>query len=150
MNHKGFTLIELIMVIVILGILAVVAIPKYIDMKAEAEKSVITAFVGALGSARTIAFSKMTVAGQGYTSPSALRFFGYVQFDSNETLNEADPAKDWDGNYIGLWSLRQQIFNDPNQQAYNYPDLSFTTKSGRIVTISDASGAITWSANPAY
>ena len=37
MSRKGFTLIELIMVIVLLGLLAVVAIPKYYDLQADAK-----------------------------------------------------------------------------------------------------------------
>ncbi len=37
MNRKGFTLIELIMVIVLLGLLAIVAIPKYYDLQKDAK-----------------------------------------------------------------------------------------------------------------
>ncbi len=38
-NNKGFTLIELIMVIVVLGILTAIAVPKYQDLRDEAKKA---------------------------------------------------------------------------------------------------------------
>jgi prepilin-type N-terminal cleavage/methylation domain-containing protein len=57
LNHKskGFTLIELVMVIVILGILAAIAIPRYIDMSGNAKES---AAKGSLGNIRAAVATK--------------------------------------------------------------------------------------------
>ena len=49
-NERGFTLIELILVIVVLGIMAALAIPKFLDMRVDAKTS---ATKGALGGVRS-------------------------------------------------------------------------------------------------
>ncbi|CAD5376666.1 MSHA pilin protein MshA [Pseudomonas sp. OF001] len=56
-QQSGFTLIELIMVIVVLGILAAFALPRFADFSGQARASSIQGLAGALRSASAIAHS---------------------------------------------------------------------------------------------
>lgn len=56
-KQQGFTLIELIMVIVILGILAAVALPKFIDLSTEAEVASLKGIIGGAASAMAINYA---------------------------------------------------------------------------------------------
>ena len=67
---KGFTLIELIMVIVILGILAAVAIPKFVNLSAQANESACKSNQGAIESACAIYYASRAASGEVATFPT--------------------------------------------------------------------------------
>ena len=60
-RQTGFTLIELVMVIVILGVLSAFALPRFADLGKEARTSSIQAAYGAVKSASSIAHAKFVL-----------------------------------------------------------------------------------------
>ena len=64
MKHSaGFTLIELVIVIIILGILAVTAAPKFLNLQSDARASTLSGMKAAMESASSLVYSKAVLAG---------------------------------------------------------------------------------------
>lgn len=61
--QQGFTLIELVMVIVILGVLAAVAVPKFVDLKGDAVTAATEGVAGALSSAAAVNYAARSAKG---------------------------------------------------------------------------------------
>lgn len=105
-KKTGFTLIELVIVIVILGILAAVTLPKFANFKTRAIEKSEDAIAGAINTALKIYNTSYIIAGgDPVTYPSVNPF---------TLLEQAPPYKDW-------WSSGGSI---PDNATWRYRDVS--------------------------
>ena len=82
-SQKGFTIIELVVVIVILGILAAVAFPKFQDLSGDAKQAYVKGAKAALESAAVITFAKAGGVKSGYAAIQANGTFENITFSGS-------------------------------------------------------------------
>jgi len=108
-NQKGFTLIELVIVIVILGILSAFALPRFADLGGDARSATLQGAQGAVKSAASIAHSKwlagdqttpielenassVTMSGEGYPTSDSAGIGTAAQIDEDFNLSSVSDA----------------------------------------------------------
>jgi prepilin-type N-terminal cleavage/methylation domain-containing protein len=71
-DRNGFTLVELVMVIAIIGILASLSVPKFLDLSAAAKASATKAGLGSIRSVLAIRYAQSATGGVAATFPGSL------------------------------------------------------------------------------
>ena len=135
MNNKGFTLIELIIVTIILGVLAAVAVPRFMGAVSQSEEAAEAATIAALQSAvETYANQQYLETGR-YSYPS--NPFDYVEVDKyvGSVMQDGDRyimndgewgIIEWASDDVGIIHQR----NDDNQYLWSYSYADMTDLDG--------------------
>ncbi|MCD9468308.1 prepilin-type N-terminal cleavage/methylation domain-containing protein [Photobacterium iliopiscarium] len=125
MKKNGFTLIELVVVIVILGILAVVAAPKFMNLQNDARNASLKGLEGAFKSALNISYAKLATMG----------------LEDSPYVSTADRRKNPDGSWLdtpGIYSVKlpfpECTKKHPCTFAYGYPQFDDNTLQ-QLVTL---------------
>jgi len=130
-NNKGFTLIELIMVTIILGILAAVAIPRYLTTVEQAEKAAEDAVISSITSGLETYATEQLMA-NGRRSWPTDPFDALDSKPSGWAVTDADAAND------GEWRYNQTTDNITHMRGDNtvwHWDYTIGTQTGASAAV---------------
>lgn len=166
-KSKAFTLIELVMVILMIGILASVAIPEFIDFRTDAKNAATKGSLGALRSAISVARAAIALREDNSTAdyPSAVEIQANAFDDSHPILSATNIFETASGVPENPWSLNtlssaemSSIFDCDGatksflESTANYTDMGwcYNQQAGTFWANSDKNGGAAGATENAY
>jgi prepilin-type N-terminal cleavage/methylation domain-containing protein len=135
MQKKGFTMIEVVIVVVILGILSVLVLPRFLNFQKRAEFAAARHFEGVLKEARDIYFTRMVLEAPDLWPTYSRTFYSFVAY--SEGVSER--------NTVVINKSIRDLLVDPGAEV-SQPDgsLLFNFKGGpeSVYYIDSITGAI--------
>lgn len=142
-GQRGFTLIELVVVMVIVALLSAVAVPKFIDLQKQAEAASVKKVLGNLRSALSLRVAQALVDGDNLAD---LAYDGATPLNPMNDLLSNKPES-----YIGVVSVNQPA--DPNgvwfDRNVNAADrwVMYKLKNEDIITTTTGAAGGGWASN---
>jgi MSHA pilin protein MshA len=146
-RQSGFTLIELVIVIVLLGILSAFALPRYADLKTNAQVSALRGIEGTMNASMRLVFTQQALAGEidALNDPATNNYgitidgnfvqtdFGYPRGGAGDFLSSIDGDAAVKGTPVsGSCSEAAYCFN-ARTAAAGYSGLSLPSTTGNLV-----------------
>lgn len=138
LDKKGFTLIEIVSVLVILGILAAIAVPKYYDLQEEARKKAAAAAVAEAQARINLAFAQYVLTGHSCKQLKSVQLREPSEGEArlSDKIFIGDGPNDW--GKVGGWGF----FVHPDKELITFGETmkieSVLDREGRKIDVSEA------------